>query len=51
MEMTSFLNGQNNNGSNNGHNNGDAAGSDVNVTSHNEPSSLLQGPLPIEQRL
>ncbi|XP_024879195.1 interference hedgehog-like isoform X3 [Temnothorax curvispinosus] len=51
MEMTSFLNGQNNNGSNNGHNNGDAAGSDVNVTSHNEPSSLRQGPLPIEQRL
>ncbi|XP_026828889.1 interference hedgehog isoform X2 [Ooceraea biroi] len=51
MEMTSFLNGQNNNGSNNSHNNGDAAGSDVNVTSHNEPSSLLQGPLPIEQRL
>jgi hypothetical protein len=51
MEMTSFLNGQNNNGSNNGHNNGDAAGSDVNVTSHSEPSSLRQGPLPIEQRL
>ncbi|XP_011643223.1 interference hedgehog-like isoform X1 [Pogonomyrmex barbatus] len=51
MEMTSFLNGQNNNGSNNGHNNGDAAGSDVNVTSHSESSSLRQGPLPIEQRL
>ncbi|XP_028049270.1 interference hedgehog isoform X2 [Monomorium pharaonis] len=51
MEMTSFLNGQNNNGSNSGHNNGDAAGSDVNVTSHSEPSSLRQGPLPIEQRL
>ncbi|XP_011253046.1 interference hedgehog isoform X3 [Camponotus floridanus] len=51
MEMTSFLNGQNNNGSNNGHNNGDAAGSDVNVTSHSEPPSLRQGPLPIEQRL
>ncbi|KAG5327502.1 IHOG protein, partial [Pseudoatta argentina] len=51
MEMTSFLNGQNNNDSNNGHNNGDAAGSDVNVTSHSEPSSLRQGPLPIEQRL
>ncbi|XP_050453372.1 interference hedgehog-like isoform X1 [Cataglyphis hispanica] len=51
MEMTSFLNGQNNNGSNNGHNNGDAAGSDVNVTSHSEPTSLRQGSLPIEQRL
>ncbi|EFN82287.1 interference hedgehog isoform X1 [Harpegnathos saltator] len=50
MEMTSFLNGQNNNS--NSHNNGDTAGSDVvNATSRSEPSSLLQGPLPIEQRL
>ncbi|XP_014469912.1 PREDICTED: interference hedgehog-like isoform X3 [Dinoponera quadriceps] len=50
MEMTSFLNGQNNNS--NSHNNSDTAGSDVvNTTSRSEPSSLLQGQLPIEQRL
>ncbi|XP_012278824.1 interference hedgehog [Orussus abietinus] len=47
MEMASFLNGQNNNGS--ARNNGDAAGSGA-TASQNEPS-LLQGSLPIEQPL
>ncbi|KAI4497803.1 hypothetical protein M0802_007129 [Mischocyttarus mexicanus] len=49
MEMTSFLNGQNNNG--NDHNNEDSVGIDVNVPRSNEPAPLHQGSPPNEQPL
>nr|XP_050854646.1 interference hedgehog-like isoform X1 [Vespula vulgaris]XP_050854647.1 interference hedgehog-like isoform X1 [Vespula vulgaris] len=48
MEMTSFLNGQNNNG--NDHNNADSVGIDVNAP-RNEPAPLHQGSPPNEQPL